>query len=327
MIKMCPDIISLGELLVEIMRPEIDIPHYKYGATYMGPFPSGAPAIFIDSAARMGSKFQLTTGFIGVIGKDDFGNCIIEKLKEDNVDISQIRVNSHLTTGIAFNQYNSDGSRKFIFAKGAAGETSPHDIKEDYFKNIKNLHIMGSSLSISETSKDACYKAIRLAKESNSNVIISFDPNFRLEMMEIEKIIKISKPVLEATTILLPSGEEAELLADIKGSKEACQRLLKMGPKIIALKQGKDGCLIFTPNNLNGLKVDAFRVIEKDPTGAGDSFGGAFIIGYLMGWNFNEIGTFANAVGALKVESFGPMPNTSYEEVIDLMNRKRINKT
>ncbi|MFX1305901.1 MAG: sugar kinase [Promethearchaeota archaeon] len=323
---MSPDIISLGELLVEIMRPEIDIPHNEYGATYMGPFTSGAPAIFIDSAARMGSKFQLTAGFIGVIGKDEFGDCIIEKLKKDNVDVSQIRVNTSLTTGIAFNQYNSDGSRKFIFAKGAAGETSPKDIKEEYFKNIKNLHIMGSSLSISEKSRDACYKAIKLAKECNSNVIISFDPNFRPEMLELEKIVKICKPVLEATTILLPSGEEAEMLANIEGTNEACRRLLNMGPKIIALKQGKDGCIIFTPDHLNGLKVKAFTVIEKDPTGAGDSFGGAFIVGYIMGWNFNKIGTFANAVGALKVNSFGPMPNTSYEEVLDLMNRTKISK-
>jgi len=319
MIKMCPDIISLGELLVEIMRPEIDIPHNKYGATYMGPFPSGAPAIFIDSAARMGSKFRLTTGFIGVLGKDEFGNCIIKKLKKDNVDISQIRVNSHLTTGIAFNQYNSNGSRKFIFAKGAAGETSPDDVKDDYFKNIKNLHIMGSSLSISETSKEACYKAIRLARENNPNVIISFDPNFRPEMLEIEKIIKISKPVLHATTILLPSGEEAELLANTKGSKEACQRLLKMGPKLIALKQGKDGCIIFTPEKFNGLRVDAFKVIEKDPTGAGDSFGGAFIVGYLAGWGLEEIAKFANAVGALKVRFFGPMPETTYEQAMQFI--------
>ena len=54
---MSPDIISLGELLVEIMRPEKDIYHGVLGATYRGPFPSGAPAIYIDSAARMGKNF------------------------------------------------------------------------------------------------------------------------------------------------------------------------------------------------------------------------------------------------------------------------------
>ncbi len=316
---MCPDILCIGELLVEIMRTEVDTPHGKLGANYRGPFPSGAPAIFIDSAARMAKPFGFTTGYFGVVGDDEFGSCIVEKLKKDGVDTSHIRVMKEKTTGIAFNQYNSDGSRKFIFAAGAAGETSPDDIKEGYFDGIKCLHMMGSGLSISENSREACYKAIKLAKKKNPNVIISFDPNLRPEMLDLEIILKICKPVLEATTILLPSGEEAEMLAGISGEKEACQKMLDMGPKIIVLKQGKDGCTIFTKENENGLTISGFKANERDPTGAGDSFGGAFMVGYLAGWDLKKNAKFANAVGALKVEYFGPMPDTSYEEAIELL--------
>ena len=162
---MSPDIISLGELLVEIMRTELDTPHGKIGAIYKGPYPSGAPAIFINSAARLSRPFNLKTGFIGVLGNDEFGDCIIKKLKQDGVDLSHIRASESEPTGIAFNQYNSDGSRKFIFAKGASGETSSEDIKENYFNDVKSLHIMGSSLSISKKSRDACSKAINVAKK------------------------------------------------------------------------------------------------------------------------------------------------------------------
>ena len=170
---MNPEIISLGELLVEIMRIEKDTPHRRVGGLYNGPFPSGAPAIFIDSAARMSKPFNLSTGFIGAVGNDEFGECIIEKLKNDNVDTSKIKIYEKGTTGIAFNQYNSDGSRKFIFAAGAAGQTSPNDIDEEYFSNIKALHIMGSSLSISESSQESCYKAIEIARSLNPQAIIS----------------------------------------------------------------------------------------------------------------------------------------------------------
>jgi len=318
---MGPDIISLGELLVEIMRPELNIPHNIIGALYKGPFPSGAPAIFIDSAARMSKDLGFKTGFIGVVGDDAFGTAILNKLNKDGVDISYLRVSKNKTTGIAFNQYNSNGSRKFIFAAGAAGDTSPNDIYQSYFSNIKSLHIMGSALSISESSRDACYKAIKIAKKMNPNVVISFDPNIRPEMLELESILKICIPVLETTTILFPSGEEAEMLAGVKGSKKACHKLLEMGPKIIVLKQGKEGCIIFTPDIHNGQKIEGFKVFERDPTGAGDSFGGAFIIGFLAGWELEKIAIFANAVGALKVQSFGPMPNTTYEDVIELMEK------
>ncbi|MBD3194855.1 MAG: sugar kinase [Candidatus Lokiarchaeota archaeon] len=317
-----PEILCLGELLVEIMRTEIDIPHREVGRTYRGPFPSGAPANFIDSAARLSKPYNLSTGFVGVIGNDEFGSCIINKFKKDNVDISQIRVDNTQTTGIAFNQYNSDGSRKFIFAAGAAGATHPDDVNSDYFKNIQCLHIMGSALSISEHSKEACYKAIRIAKTANPEVIISFDPNLRPEMMEIDKIIEICEPVLKDTTILLPSGEEAEMLARIEGGEEACKQLLNHGPEIVVLKRGNKGCKIFSSEIIDGIEVPSFKVEEVDPTGAGDAFGGAFIVGYLLNWDLEKTGKFANAAGALKVEFFGPMSDTTYEEVIKLINKK-----
>jgi len=315
-----PEIISLGELLVEIMRPNKDVPHGKIGEIYKGPFPSGAPAIFIDSAARISKPFKFSTGFVGVVGNDEFGQSIITKLKSDGVDISKIRVDNEKSTGIAFNQYNSDGSRKFIFAAGAAGETSPEDIDEDYFGNIKALHIMGSSLSISESSREACYKAIEVAKNQNPDVLISFDPNLRPEMLDIKTIIKISKPVLENTTILLPSGEEAEMLSGVRNPEKACKKLLSQGIKHVVLKEGKNGCTIYTSGLADGIKIPGIKVDEIDPTGAGDSFGGAFVVGYLAGWDLKMIGRLSNAVGALKVTDFGPMPSTTYEDVINLMD-------
>ncbi|MEJ2248366.1 MAG: sugar kinase [Candidatus Lokiarchaeota archaeon] len=278
---MNPEIISLGELLVEIMRPEINIAHGKIGQIYKGPYPSGAPLIFIDSAARMSKIFGFNSGFIGVIGNDEFGDCIIKKMKKDEIDISQIRVDRSKTTGIAFNQYNSDGSRKFIFAPGAAGETSSKDVKIDYFEKVQVLHIMGSALSISKSSRQACYKALKIAKNINPKVIISFDPNLRPEMLDIDTILEIYHPILRETHILLPSGEEAEMLAGIEGSKEACKKLLNMGPNMVVLKQGKDGAMIFTNDLQSGIQASAISVKEVDPTGAGDSFGGAFVAAYL----------------------------------------------
>jgi sugar/nucleoside kinase (ribokinase family) len=318
-----PEIISLGELLVEIMRPQRNIPHGKEGETYKGPFPSGAPAIFIDSVARISQPFKFTTGILGVVGNDEFGQTIITKLKNDGVDTSKIRVDGSKTTGIAFNQYNSDGSRKFIFATGAAGETSPIDIEEDYFSDIKALHIMGSSLSISKSSREACYKAIEIARKMNPDVIVSFDPNLRTEMLDLNSSIQISKPVLESTSILLPSGEEAEMLTEIKNPEKACKNLLNQGIKIVALKEGRRGCTIYASGLPDGIKLPGFKVNEIDPTGAGDSFGGAFIAGYLAGLDLKSVGKLANAVGALKVSNFGPIPNTSYKDAIKLIEEQQ----
>ena len=47
------DILTMGEILVEIMREHEDVPLDRAG-TFKGPYPSGAPAICIDAAARLG---------------------------------------------------------------------------------------------------------------------------------------------------------------------------------------------------------------------------------------------------------------------------------
>ena len=194
-------------------------------------------------------------------------------------------------------------------------------MKSPNFEDIKNLHITGSALSISKNSREACYKAIKIAKAKNPSVLISFDPNLRAELLDLGVILKICKPVLEITDILFPSGEEAEILAGINEPVEACQILLENGPKIIVLKRGKRGCTIFTKNNPKGANIEGFKVNEVDPTGAGDSFGGAFIVGYLAGWNLKKTAKFANIVGAKKVKHFGPIPDTTYEEVIELLEK------
>ncbi|OLS16407.1 MAG: ribokinase-like domain-containing protein [Promethearchaeota archaeon CR_4] len=318
---MGPNIICLGELLVEIMRAEVGVPHSVPGI-YKGPYPSGAPAIFIDSAARMAQGTGLSCGYIGAIGNDDFGHMIVTKLKNDGVDVSQIVTKHGIHTGVGFVQYNQDGTRKFIFATGASGMTSPNDVKPDYFKDVKAFHIMGSALSISELSREACYKALKIAQKANPKVVISFDPNLRPEMLAIDKIIEICQPILDEANILLPSGEEAEMLVRVNNPRDACLTLLKKHASMVVWKRGKDGSTVFSKEGteINEIAIPGFKVKQVDPTGAGDSFGGAFVVATLLGWPIQKRLRFANAVGALKVTTWGPMSDTSLEEVLKFAN-------
>ena len=79
------DILTMGEILVEIMREHEDVPLDRAG-TFKGPYPSGAPAICIDAAARLGCR----TAIIGGVGKDDFGKCLLDRLRQDGVDVSHV---------------------------------------------------------------------------------------------------------------------------------------------------------------------------------------------------------------------------------------------
>ncbi len=318
MTSAAPDIICAGEMLVEIMRAEVGIAHAQIGAVYRGPFPSGAPCIFVDAAARMARARNLTAGIVGVIGNDDFGRVILDKLQTDGVDISSARVDQHNTTGVAFVQYNPDGSRRFIFSPGAAGELRESDVRDEFFAAVKSFHVMGSALAISRSSRDAVMKAIELTLKVNG--LVSFDPNLRPEMMPLDEILAICEPVIRKTRILLPNTQEAMMLTGRANARDACESLLAQGPELVVLKEGKNGCTLYSRNEAT--RVPAFDVTEVDPTGAGDSFAAAFIGECLSGASWQDAARFANAVGALKVTSFGPMSAHSRDEIEEFVARR-----
>ncbi|MBS7642108.1 sugar kinase [Candidatus Bathyarchaeota archaeon] len=311
-----PEIISLGEALVEIMRRSRDTP-FTVPAEFLGPYPSGAPAIFADAAARLGAR----SGFIGVVGSDDFGFVVADRLRRDGVDLSYFRIVEGYTTGIAFVAYRSDGSRRFIFhlRYSAASLLSPDDIDRDYIASARFLHVMGSALSVSPSSRDACYKAVRIA--SDSGVMVSFDPNLRPELLPVEEIREICRPILDYAYLILPSGEEATMLTGLDDPSYACDRLLSMGAEIVALKMGCLGSKIYTRGR--EIYIPAFKVDEVDPTGAGDTYDAGFVVGLSRGWSLEKTGVYANAAGALSVTRFGPMEGCpTLSEVEDLIRRQ-----
>ncbi len=293
-------VISLGELLVEIMRDEVGVP-LNVSGRFLGPFPSGAPGIFINAIARLG----IECSFIGTVGNDGFGELILNRFKENGVDISNISVLKDYTTGAAFIAYRKDGSREFIFHfnKAASGNIRESQIKHEIFKGVEWLHITGSTITANEMCRQSGYKAVQIAKAMGAK--ICFDPNIRPELADIKRIRAVCEPVLKRTDILLPSEKEACSLAGIENENEACLELKSRGIEVIVLKRGAKGCRIYVKNRI--IDIPGFTVDEVDPTGAGNSFAAGLVYARIQGWEWEKSGRFANAVGALDVARFGPM--------------------
>lgn len=304
----------VGDLLVEIMRQEVDEPLGKPGI-FLGPYPSGASGIFIDAAARLG----INARFVGAVGNDDFGELIIRRFKEDGIDTSQIKVLDDYTTGVAFVTYFSDGSRKFIYhlPRAATGQIYPEDINEDFISDLSYLHIAGSTMSMNQHASEACKKAVEMVKRSGGKV--SFDPNFRPELMSRKEIQESFYPIIEKSDIIFPTVDEIKVLTGKNDVMKSCHRLFELGPEVIALKQGKGGSTVITKTET--IQVPAFEVEEIDPTGAGDCYCAGFLAGILQGMELKEVARLANAVGALAVTKKGPMEGTvTLKEAQGLLN-------
>ena len=103
-------ILTIGEILVEIVASSKG-DGFLEAQPLTGPYPSGAPAIFIDQVGKLGAPCAI----ISRVGDDDFGTLNLRRLQQDGVDTSGITVAPGESTGSAFVRYREDGSRRFVF--------------------------------------------------------------------------------------------------------------------------------------------------------------------------------------------------------------------
>lgn len=308
---------TMGEMIVEIMRTEVDVSLYEAGL-FRGPFPSGAPAIFIDTVARLGHS----AGIIGGVGNDDFGNCLLDRLKKDGVDCSKVIISDTFSTGVAFVTYFSDGSRKYIFHMGNTPAVDAKAPEEKDLSGIKFFHIMGCSLMAKASFAEEIVKTMRIAKKLNARV--SFDPNVRKELLKDVSVFETVQEIMKNTSVFLPGVEELLLLTQKKTVKEAIEKCFEYPEmEIIVLKNGSKGCSVYTRTESFDMGVYPVEVV--DSTGAGDSFDAAFICGLLQGKDLKTAASMAAAAGALNTAAFGPMEgNISKETITEIIRQHEI---
>jgi len=296
-------IYTMGELLVEIMRIEKDKP-LDVPDLFKGPFPSGAPAIFISTAAQLGNRTKIWGG----VGRDKFGELLLRRLRADGVDVSDVVVSDKGSTGAAFVSYDSGGEREFIFhldgtPAAAIRFTETGDIP-DYF------HVMGCSLTINDQVKGEIEHAVSYF--SSQGAKISFDPNIRPSLLRDRGIMAVAGKVMEHCQVFLPGRDELALFAEGRQRPEEAGAFLLdrfPGLEIIHVKEGKRGSRIITREE--DLEVPVYPIEKRfpilDPTGAGDSFDGAFISALASGLSLREAGSLAAKAGAINSTVLGPM--------------------
>jgi sugar/nucleoside kinase (ribokinase family) len=302
--------VCVGEILVEIMSTTLG-EGFLEAQNLVGPFPSGAPAIFIDQCARIGGSAAM----VGAVGDDDFGRLNIARLERDGADFSAISVDPDFPTGSAFVRYRPDGSRDFVFniAKSAAARIGWTDRVEALINRAGHLHVMGTVLAM-PGAWEIIERAAGIIKGRGGS--ISLDPNLRKELKGDDETEKRFAALIRMSDLLLPSGEELERAAATTGEDEALRALFRLGVGEVVLKRGADGATFF---GSNGTRIDcpAFVVEEIDPTGAGDCFGGAYVACRRLGMTPDESLEYANAAGARNVTFRGPMEGAGTRAELD----------
>lgn len=297
---MQPDVICMGEPLMEFSQITAEDGSARYLPGFGGDTSNCAVA-----AARQGAK----VGYVTAVGADAFGDDFLNLWRREGVDTSRVKRDAQAHTGIYFITYSDAGHAFTYFRAGsAASRMTPDDIDPDYIGGARYLHVSGISQAISASACDAVFHAIGIARARG--VKISYDTNLRLKLWPLERARAIIHGAIAESDVALPSLDDSRLLTGLEDADSIADFYLGLGAKVVALKLGSEGALVATPSQRRRIAPISVQVV--DATGAGDTFGGAFLAQLNAGRDAFEAANHANAAAALSTLGHGavaPIPD------------------
>ncbi len=259
--------------------------------------PGGSAANTIYALAKFGVK----SGFIGIVGNDYYSNLIIEEFKKVGVDTSKIkRVNGKCGEVICL--VDKSGERCLYVNPGVNNLLEINDDDIEYINKAKILHMSSFVSNKQLEEKKRILKRIR-AK-------ISFAPGH----VYVEKGLKEIYDILERTHILFLNKSEAEKLTG-RNYREAAKSLLNIGPEIVVITLGSEGCYVLTEKE--EFYSPAFNVKPVDTTGAGDAFAAGFLFGIIKGYDLKTSARIANKVASLCIQKYGAREGIPSKEELE----------
>ena len=312
-------IATVGEIVVEIMAVRAG-QSLRAPGPLVGPFPSGAPAIFIDQVAMLGHP----GGIVSCVGDDEFGRLNVARLRSDGVDVSAVDIRPDAATGSAFVTYAVDGSRSFVYniVNSASGQISLTAAAEQLLTRARHLHVTGSSLFSSALS-EVVTRAVQIVKAGGGTV--SLDPNIRRELLTTPERRAALVGIAMQCDLFMPSESEVTALTRAEDESGAVRELLGLGITAIVIKHGARGATYI--DSASTIFAPAFPVEEVDPTGAGDRFAAGFVVAWLRGDAVEDALRLANACGAVAVTVQGPMEGMPTLAAVETFARSRDSAT
>ena len=249
----------------------------------------GSNCIFACQCAKLGLK---TTG-AGVVGGDAFGHMAKETLLKSGVDISNIKTDGKIKTGLGLHLQRKDGDRSILTYSGSIGAVAPEDVTDDLLQGARHLHI--GSYYLLEGLKTDLPDIARRAK--SFGLSISLDTNWDpLEKWDLPD------KLLAYVDIILPNKNEAMLLTKQTDIESAAKSLAEIVPTV-AVKLGADGGLAVSGGSWSKLPAPAVNV--ADTIGAGDSFDAGFVYGYINGLPLEDCLGIGVRCGSSSAEKHG----------------------
>jgi sugar/nucleoside kinase (ribokinase family) len=304
------EVVGIGSCTVDYFAivPRLLGPEEKINATRMEIHAGGVTANNLTQVARLGAS----TGWLGLIGDDENGRIIQKAFSQDGMELSGIEVVKGEMSSLTWIPVDVEGERCIYMFPNVTGKISCFQVDTRFAPHIKaakHFHTEASQLPIVPVKQ-----AMTIAKQANVRIIFDLDvsPSFfaQANLGTQEELVA----ALKLVDVLKPCKAAAKEMTGERDFDRMAGKLLDLGPKLVAVTMGPEGCLIATSEKT--VHVPGFKVKTVDTTGAGDAFMGGLSYGLLQGWDIQKVGLFANACAALCCMKVGARAMSKRDDVI-----------
>ena len=296
-----PEILVVGSLNADLVvrAPRFPQPGETISGEDLQVIPGGKGANQAAAAARLEASVSL----LGRVGKDNFGDFLLDNLRSNHVDTTMIQ-RDDASTGTAIIVVDSNGQNSIVLSAGANGKVSVLDVENASFSRFNLLLLQ------LEIPTPTVLRAAQRARENRLRVILNPAPAQPIP----DELIALSDFIIPNETELCLLTNQT--VTDIQSAKKAAHVLLQSGAQNVIVTLGSKGVLVVS--STQAVHIDTFTVNVVDTTAAGDAFIGGFATALLENKSLEESARHGCACGALATTKFGAQPSLPTKAEVDI---------
>lgn len=298
------DILGIGNPVFDV----IETPYVKTDGRVL----SGCSINAVLAVGKLGGK-GLVIGSIA----EDFRDIAIKKLSQYGVDAFFFQ--SKETGGFHLRYIGERMNDRILKLIGRADPINVNMIEQSYYEYSRTL-LIGPILD--ELDVSGSIDLINKARDLNRSIIVLVDPQGYIRRIQNGSIRRVpNKEVLDLirfVDIFKPNEHEAKVIFGSQDPVIIAKKIRKLGAKIGIVTLAERGSIISTEEGT--YIIPAFRTTERDPTGCGDVYGGAFLYYYIKSEDPVESAVFASAAASYMVEDSGPDFRLNKKMVLERFN-------
>jgi len=311
-------LVTFGETMIRLSPPDY---RRLEQANLLNVHVGGSELNTAVAAQRLG----LNTAYVTRLTKDPLGRMIENKAREHGVDTSHIVWTDADRVGLYFVEFGASPRANSVLydrKDSAIAHIAPGEVDwESTFRGAKLFHTSGITPALSESAEAATIEAVEKAKEMDLKV--SIDLNYRARLWSQERAREVMTKLVEQADILITTEEDTKRVFGIerKSYKEVAKSLAErfsLEAVAITLRETPSvwknnwTAIVYADGEIH--RGPNFEIEIVDRVGAGDSFAGGFLFGYLTDGPTAAV-RYGVAISALKQTNPGDLVWATCEEV------------